>query len=205
MGLLHSIFAPPEAPLVSDDPANNEFLSTLNDQQREAVTHGTSPLLIIAGRGDGENDHAGSPSRSAGGGRNFRRTAFCLLTFSRRSAADLMRRVSGILSELDPSTLKNPQLVSRAAIKRLQGGTFHSVATALLRRHGTLLGLSPDFTILDRSDSEDLINLARANMELPEGPKGKKNSKKRFPAEGHLRRHLQPLRQHADEARTGAR
>jgi DNA helicase-2/ATP-dependent DNA helicase PcrA len=48
--------------------------------------------------------------------------------------------------------------------QQVAGGTFHSVANALLRRHGRAVGLEPSFTILDRGDSEDLINLLRSQF-----------------------------------------
>ena len=49
------------------------------------------------------------------------------------------------------------------------GGTFHSVATRLLRQHGERIGLHPGFTIHDRGDSEDLLEVLRAELELGRG------------------------------------
>jgi len=151
------------APETSDIP---EFLQSLNPQQRSAVMHGDPPLLIIAGAGTGKTTTLAhrvawqivsgtDPSR------------ILLLTFTRRAAAEMLRRVEHILVQLDPSTLKDPSACSRSSIRRIAGGTFHAVATNVLRRYGHLIGLHPDFTILDRSDSEDLINMARSNLNLP--------------------------------------
>lgn len=156
-----------------------EFLKSLNEQQREAVTHGSTPLLIVAGAGTGKTTTLAhrvawqvisgiSPDR------------ILLLTFSRRAAAEMLRRVDSILSHLNPGDLPQAGMVDRAVVRQIRGGTFHSVATRLLRRHGQLIGLSPDFSILDRGDSEDLLNLARAKLDLPKVPRGKKQ-RDRFP------------------------
>ena len=89
----------------------------------------------------------------------------------------MLKRVESILLNLDADDLPNPSLADRTSIRQIRGGTFHSVATFILRRHGHLIGLHPDFTILDRGDSEDLINLARAELDLPK-------SGSRFPLKG---------------------
>lgn len=143
-----------------------EFLSSLNPQQRAAVLHGESPLLIIAGAGTGKTTTLAhrvawqivsgtDPSR------------ILLLTFTRRAAAEMLRRVEAIMLSLDVAQLKDPSVAQRSAVRRIRGGTFHSVATNLLRRYGQLIGLYPDFTILDRGDSEDLMNLVRSKLNLP--------------------------------------
>ena len=80
------------------------------------------------------------------------------------------------------------------ASARVWGGTFHSVATRLLRQHGERMGLHPGFTIHDRGDSEDLLEVLRTELELGPGQAA-------LPAQGHLPRHLQPLRQRPHPAR----
>lgn len=142
------------------------FLQSLNPQQRAAVMHGDEPLLIIAGAGTGKTTTlAHRVAWQIVSGTDPAR--ILLLTFTRRAAAEMLRRVEQILIHLDPTTLKDPSIASRNAIRRLSGGTFHSVATNVLRRYGHLIGLHPDFTILDRSDSEDLINVVRSKLNLP--------------------------------------
>lgn len=166
-----------------DSKSDYEFLQSLNPQQLQAVTHGESPLLIVAGAGTGKTTtlaHRVAWQIVSG----IEPERILLLTFSRRAASEMLRRVEAILRELKPEALPNAGAVERAAIRRIRGGTFHSVATALLRKHGQLIGLYPDFTILDRGDSEDLVNMARGRLNLPAAPKGKKNSKKRFPLKG---------------------
>ena len=161
------------ASATSDIP---EFLQTLNPQQLAAVMHGDEPLLIIAGAGTGKTTTlANRVAWQIVSGTDPSR--LLLLTFTRRAAAEMLRRVEHILIQLDPSTVKNPAVCSRSSIRRIAGGTFHSVATNVLRRYGNLIGLYPDFTILDRSDSEDLMNVERSKLNLPK-------SDKRFPLKG---------------------
>ncbi len=152
------------------------FLQSLNPQQLAAVMHGDEPLLIIAGAGTGKTTTlANRVAWQIVSGTDPSR--LLLLTFTRRAAAEMLRRVEQILVQLDPSTVKNPAVCSRSSIRRIAGGTFHSVATNVLRRYGHLIGLYPDFTILDRSDSEDLMNVERSKLNLPK-------SDKRFPLKG---------------------
>ncbi|MCA9034020.1 MAG: ATP-dependent helicase [Planctomycetaceae bacterium] len=153
-----------------------EFLRGLNIQQRAAVLHGESPLLIIAGAGTGKtttlaNRVAWQIVSGIDPGQ------IVLLTFTRRAAAEMMRRVEAILMGLDAAELGDPGITQRSRIRRIRGGTFHSVATTLLRRHGQIIGLYPDFTILDRGDAEDLLNVVRSKLNLPK-------SGNRFPLKG---------------------
>ncbi|MEJ7592965.1 MAG: ATP-dependent helicase [Planctomycetaceae bacterium] len=152
--------------LATNENSIPEFLQSLNPQQRSAVMHGDAPLLIIAGAGTGKTTTLAhrvawqivsgtDPSR------------LLLLTFTRRAAAEMLRRVEHILVQLDPAIVKDPRVCQRSSIRRIAGGTFHSVATNVLRRYGSLIGLHPDFTILDRSDSEDLMNVVRSKLNLP--------------------------------------
>ena len=145
-----------------------EFLQSLNPQQRAAVMHGDAPLLIIAGAGTGKTTTlANRVAWQIVSGTDPAR--LLLLTFTRRAAAEMLRRVEQILVQLDPATVKDPSICQRSSIRRIPGGTFHSVATNVLRRYGHLIGLHPDFTILDRSDSEDLMNVVRSKLNLPKG------------------------------------
>ena len=140
------------------------MLDGLNEAQREAVLHGEGPLLVVAGAGTGKTTtlaHRVAQLISRG----VPPERILLLTFARRAAAELLRRVDGLLGRAS---------VDRPASSRVWGGTFHSVATRLLRQHGARIGLHPGFTIHDRGDSEDLLEVLRAELELGRG-------KRRFP------------------------
>lgn len=142
-----------------------DFLQHLNLQQYNAVTHGESPLLIIAGAGTGKTTtlaHRVAWQIISG----VHPSRMLLLTFTRRAAAELLKRVERILLQLDPRHLPRSSLAQRSFIRQIRGGTFHAVATRLLRRFGHVMGLHSAFTILDRSDSEDLMNLARSDLDL---------------------------------------
>lgn len=153
-----------------------EFLRSLNPQQYKAVVHGETPLLIIAGAGTGKTTtlaHRVAWQIISG----IDPARMLLLTFTRRAAAEMLKRVESILLQLDAGQLPDPRVAERSFLRQIRGGTFHAVATQLLRRFGHLIGLHPDFTILDRGDSEDLLNLARAELNLP-------RTGSRFPLKG---------------------
>jgi DNA helicase-2/ATP-dependent DNA helicase PcrA len=147
------------------------YLRNLNIDQRAAVEYGvpdatgshiSGPLLIIAGAGTGKTDTlahrvAHLIARGAPPGR------ILLLTFSRRAAAEMTRRAERILASVRASpTLR----ASGPAGEISWSGTFHAIGTRLLREHGDSIGLDPSFTVLDRSDSEDLLNLVRNDIGL---------------------------------------
>jgi DNA helicase-2/ATP-dependent DNA helicase PcrA len=181
----------------SSAAALDELLSGLNPQQRAAANHDDRPLLIVAGAGTGKTTTlahrvASLIARGIDPGR------ILLLTFTRRSAAEMLRRVDSLLTRWRSRALKgmsDPEVVdtsidagivqpatSRSALSALStrdvwGGTFHAVATRLLRQHGKLIGLEPEFTIIDRADAEDLMNVLRSELELA-------RTNKRFPLKG---------------------
>ncbi|MBM3313972.1 ATP-dependent helicase, partial [candidate division WOR-3 bacterium] len=147
--------------LMAELPA---WLSGLNPQQLAAVTHGDGPLLIIAGAGTGKTNtlahrvawliHQGvQPGR------------ILLLTFTRRAAQEMLNRA---------------QAVCKHATSKVWSGTFHSLANRLLRIYGRVAGLQPDFTVMDESDSADMLGLIRAQLNLA-------SKDKRFPRKATIR------------------
>jgi DNA helicase II / ATP-dependent DNA helicase PcrA len=160
------------------------ILEGLNRQQCEAVVHGEGPLLIVAGAGTGKTRtlvHRVAHQIAQG----VPPSRILLLTFTRRAAAEMLRRVDSLLQCLqNPSEVKGSGAQGGRALimqglsgRSVWGGTFHAIATRLLRIHGPSAGLDPDFTILDRSDSEDLLDVARTELGLTK-------SKSRFPRKG---------------------
>jgi DNA helicase-2/ATP-dependent DNA helicase PcrA len=149
-------------------------LAKLNPEQRRAVEHGGAaadslPLLIIAGAGSGKtNTLAHRVAHLIVKGADPRR--IMLLTFSRRAAAEMQRRVERISAEVlgARSPLANALAWS---------GTFHAIGARLLREHAADIGLAREFTIHDREDSADLINLVRHEL-------GFSKTDKRFPMKG---------------------
>ena len=156
-------------------------LGHLNEQQRAAATHGESPLLIVAGAGTGKTATlAHRVAYKIATGTDPGR--ILLLTFTRRAASEMLRRVEGILRTLESQTDSalvggSVEPTTRGVSGKVWGGTFHATATRLLRLHGRSMGLQPSFTILDRGDSEDLLGVLRTELELH------KNDR-RFPLKG---------------------
>lgn len=135
------------------------WLDELNPAQREAVTHASGPLLVIAGAGTGKTktlaarvahliERGVAPDR------------ILLLTFTRRAAVQMLQRVR--------------QLLDSAAASAVWSGTFHAIANRLLRMYGPALKLAGDFTVMDQGDAADLMNLIRSDLGYARG-------KKRFP------------------------
>ncbi|WP_061171327.1 ATP-dependent helicase [Caballeronia hypogeia] len=151
-----------------------DYLAKLNEAQRRAVEFGVEepgrcggPLLVIAGAGSGKtNTLAHRVAHLLVKGADPHR--ILLLTFSRRAALEMTRRVTRIAANA---------LGKRSAIAQglTWSGTFHSVGARLLRDYADLVGLAPSFTINDREDSADLMNLVRHEL-------GLSSKEKRFPA-----------------------
>jgi DNA helicase-2/ATP-dependent DNA helicase PcrA len=134
------------------------YLENLNPQQRRAVEHSGStlaeagPLLIIAGAGSGKtNTLAHRVAHLIVNDADPRR--IMLLTFSRRAGAEMTRRVERIVS----SVMRERATPMTDAIA--WAGTFHAVGARLLREYAEAIGLDRAFTIHDREDSADLMNL----------------------------------------------
>jgi len=138
------------------------YLDDLNAQQRCAVEHGiggaaASPLLVIAGAGSGKtNTLAHRVAHLLVHGADPRR--LLLMTFSRRAANEMIRRVERIARK----AIGEPAGVMTAALS--WAGTFHGIGARLLRERAEQLGLDPGFTIHDREDAADLINLVRHQL-----------------------------------------
>src|SRR5262245_26097915 len=138
-------------------------MGSLNPAQREAVTCGEGPVLVIAGAGSGKTwtlacrvayliEQGTAPER------------ILLLTFSGRAAREMLSRAD--------------RLLGRGKAHKVWGGTFHAVANRWLRLYGRPLGLPPDFTVLDQADTADLLDLVRGDLHLGKGQRERRFQKK---------------------------
>jgi DNA helicase-2/ATP-dependent DNA helicase PcrA len=148
------------------------YLDRLNPEQRLAVEHGVGhddarPLLVIAGAGSGKTDTlAHRVAHLIVNGTDPRR--ILLLTFSRRAAAEMARRAERIAKFA---------LAGQGAFALPWSGTFHAVGARLLREYSAEIGLDAAFTIHDREDAADLMNLVRHELDFSQ-------IKERFPTKG---------------------
>jgi len=158
-------------------PDTATYLWELNEEQRQAVEHDMGvadddrrPLLVIAGAGSGKTKTlAHRVAHLIVNGADPRRVL--LLTFSRRAAAELARRVQRISAQVLGTSSKP---VTDALT---WAGTFHGIGARLLRESADRVGLASTFTIHDREDSADLMNLVRHRC-------GFSKTKSRFPTKG---------------------
>jgi DNA helicase-2/ATP-dependent DNA helicase PcrA len=134
-----------------DAGSSPPWLQELNAEQRTAVRHAGSPLLILAGAGTGKTTtlcsrvawllSEGVPAER-----------ILLLTFTRRAAREMIQRARGLGERAAPNA------------GRIVGGTFHSVAHRLVRLHASSLGLATGFGVIDAADAADLLDLVRQDL-----------------------------------------
>ncbi len=135
-----------------------DYAGELNPAQLAAVQNIQGPQLVIAGAGSGKTRtlvyrvaylvERGIPPEQ-----------ILLLTFTRKSAQEMMRRAAHILDD---------------RCRAIKGGTFHSFANIILRRHAPTLGFESSFSIVDRGDAADILNIVRSDS-------GYASKDKRFP------------------------
>src|ERR1700752_4819728 len=154
------------------------YLEKLNAEQQRAVQYGVrekdalpgGPLLVIAGAGSGKtNTLAHRVAHLIVNGADPRR--ILLMTFSRRAASEMSKRIERIAAEV----LGRDAAVVIDALT--WAGTFHGIGARLLRDYAVEIGLDPSFTIHDREDSADLMNLVRHEL-------GFSKQESRFPTKG---------------------
>ena len=131
----------------------------LNPAQLAAVTHGNGPILVIAGAGSGKTRTlVHRMAHLVAGGAEPE--SILLLTFTRKAAQNMLWRAAQLTG---------------ASCRKVMGGTFHATANILLRQYGSYIGIGPQFTIIDRADSEGIINLIKSSL-------GMGGASKRFPS-----------------------
>ena len=124
------------------------YADDLNEKQLETVMFNDGALLVIAGAGSGKTKtltyrvarliEDGTPPNN-----------ILLLTFTKKAAHEMLSRASMVLDE---------------RCEKVAGGTFHSFANIILRKYASALKLKNNFTIMDKSDCEDIINHITAQM-----------------------------------------
>jgi len=130
---------------------NDIILKNLNPAQKEAVLHKEGPLLVFAGAGSGKTRVITNRIANLVLEGGIDPINILAVTFTKKAAQEMSERVSSILLELSsylsPSTLQKKPTI----------GTFHSLGANVLRKYGDQVGLERTFTILDATDTQNLI------------------------------------------------
>jgi DNA helicase-2/ATP-dependent DNA helicase PcrA len=127
-----------------------DYEKELNEAQFKAVTTTEGPLLIVAGAGTGKTRTlVYRVARLVEMG--VKPESILLLTFTRRAATSMLTRAAALAD---------------ARCQRVSGGTFHSLGHSVLRRFADQAGIAKNFTVLDQSDTEDLVDLLRRQIKL---------------------------------------
>jgi len=158
-------FSPDSEPVVKISPSNLtiDYECLLNKAQYEAVAVEEGSYLIIAGAGTGKTRTlVYRLARLVELG--YDPKSILLLTFTRKSAKEMLNRAALLLDR---------------RCEKINGGTFHSYAHLILRKYANVVGLAPNFTILDQGDSEDVISIVRNQSGLAD-------KTKRFPQKATL-------------------
>lgn len=141
-----------------------DYEKELNQAQLLAATTVEGPLLVIAGAGSGKTravvyrvayllEKGVDPQK------------ILLLTFTRKAAKEMLDRASVLLDDLNA--------------QKVMGGTFHAFSNYILRKYSGIIGIAPNFTIVDQGDAEDIIDLVRGELKIEK--KGRA-----FPKKGRL-------------------
>jgi DNA helicase-2/ATP-dependent DNA helicase PcrA len=135
-----------------------DYEQELNEAQLSAVKLNKGPALVIAGAGSGKTRTLVYRVARLVEDGNVPE-GILLLTFTRKSAKEMLRRASQLLDD---------------RCGHVSGGTFHSFSNQILRRYAKFIGFTENFTILDRKDAEDIVGFVRNSM-------GFYKKEKRFP------------------------
>ncbi len=131
----------------------DEILARLNEPQREAVSHVTGPLLILAGAGSGKTRvlaHRVAYLVATG----TKPWQIVAVTFTNKAANEMRERIAGLIGE--------------EAAREATIGTFHAICARILRRDGGAIGLSRSFTIYDRADQVAMVKGILRRLDLDE-------------------------------------
>ena len=147
---------PPDAPAPTaarPGLSAKEILERLNPPQREAVSHLTGPLLILAGAGSGKTRvlaHRVAYLVAT----SYKPWQIVAVTFTNKAAGEMRERIAGLIGE--------------DAAREATIGTFHAICARILRRDGEHIGLTRSFTIYDRADQVALVKSVLRRLDLDE-------------------------------------
>lgn len=120
----------------------SSYLQNLNDQQKEAVLHKDTPLLVLAGAGSGKTKVLTHRIAHLLESNNYKANNIMAVTFTNKAANEMRERLTKLVKEKQYFNFL---------------GTFHSICIKILRKDGRLVGIEPSFTIYDDSDSKQII------------------------------------------------
>lgn len=130
-------------------PTVQDLLTSLNDQQRKAVEHGTGPAIVLAGAGSGKTTVLTKRAAWLVSTQGVDRQAILLVTFTNKAAGEMKQRIRGYVQDAVPNV-----------------GTFHSFCAQLLRKHGQAAGLDPQYSIYDTNDQLSTLKLVFRDHDL---------------------------------------
>ena len=122
------------------------ILGKLNQQQKIAVESTEGPLLVFAGAGSGKTRVITNRIAYLIIEKQVQPDNILAVTFTKKAAGEMQERVISLLKELNVLEKRVPLV-----------GTFHSIGALLLRNNAKYVGLTPNFSIFDSNDSENLI------------------------------------------------
>jgi len=130
------------------------YLDALNKEQRAAVESINGPVLILAGAGTGKTRVLTTRMAHILSCGLAYPSQILAVTFTNKAAAEMRERVGNLLNQ---------------PTEGLWLGTFHAIAVRILRRHAEVVGLKPNFTILDTDDQQRLIKQILKAENIDEG------------------------------------
>src|SRR5262252_9420485 len=140
--------AVPGAPLV---PVAPESLDGLNPRQRDAVTHGEGPLLVLAGAGSGKTRVITYRIAYLIGQLGVSPSRILAVTFTNKAAGEMLARVEHLV----------PNIGARPWI-----GTFHATSLRMLRRYADRLGFTKSFAVYDTADQLTLVRRCMRELQM---------------------------------------
>ncbi|SER80437.1 ATP-dependent DNA helicase PcrA [Actinokineospora terrae] len=179
MEALFDLPAPDPGPAPARPARVAALIDDLNDQQRRAVEHAGTPLLVVAGAGSGKTRVLTRRIAYLLAERDVHPGQVMAITFTNKAAAEMKERVA--------------DLVGRRA-NAMWVSTFHSMCVRVLRREAKSLGMGSSFSIYDADDSRRLLTLVARDLDL---------DPKRYPART-LSVHISNLKNELVDAETAA-